>query len=129
MKKILKPEEVTDPAGRYSQGILVERIRGMLFIAGQTATARDGSVVGIGDIEAQSRKVFENLAAVLKEAGLSYGNLVQTTTYLTDRSHREGYSRVRGELLDREPPTSTLLIVSGLARPEFLIEIEAIAAF
>lgn len=129
MKRILRPKEIADSAGRYSQGILVDGIRGLLFISGQTATARDGSVAGVGDIEAQTRQVFQNLAAVLKEAGLGFENLVQTTTYLTDRSYREGYNRVRTEVLNKEPPTSTLLVISGLARPEFLVEIAGIAAF
>lgn len=129
MKRILKPTELVDSSGRYSQGIVVEGVRGLLFIAGQTATGRDGNVVGVGDIGAQTRKVFENLAAVLKEAGLGFENLVQTTTYLTDRAYREEYNRVRMEVLAKEPPTSTLLIISGLARPEFMIEIAGIAAF
>jgi len=129
MKRILKPKELVDTSGRYSQGIVVEGVQGLLFIAGQTATGRDGNVVGVGAIGAQTRQVFQNLAAVLKEAGLGFENLVQTTTYLTERAYREEYNRVRMEVLSKEPPTSTLLIINGLARPEFMIEIEAVAAF
>jgi enamine deaminase RidA (YjgF/YER057c/UK114 family) len=130
MKRVLKPKDLVDASDRYSQGILVEGGRGFLFIAGQTASDRDGNVVGIGDIRAQARKAFENVETVLKEAGLGFEHLVKTTVYLTDRSYRGEYNRVRMEVLPKDHrPTSTLLIISGLARPEYLIEIEAIAAF
>ena len=130
MKRVLKPKGLVDASDRYSQGILVEGGRGLLFIAGQTASDRDGNVVGVGDIRAQARKAFENVETVLKEAGLGFEHLVKTTVYLTDRSHRDEYNRVRMELLPKgDRPTSTLLIISGLARPEYLIEIEAIAAY
>ena len=129
MKRILKPKELADTSGRYSQAIIVEGGKGLLFIAGQTASDSDGNVIGIGDIGAQTRQVFKNIEAVLKEAGLGFENLVKTTTYLTDRSYREEYNRARMAIMSKEPPTSTLLIISGLARPEFMIEIEAIAAY
>ena len=130
MKRILKPKDLVDASDRYSQGIIVEGLRGLLFIAGQTASDRQGNVVGIGDIRAQARKAFENVEAVLKEAGLGFEHLVKTTVYLTDRNYRDEYNRVRMELLPKgDRPTSTLLIISGLARPEYLIEIEAVAAF
>ncbi len=130
MKHVLKPKDIVDASDRYSQGILVEGGRGLLFIAGQTAADRDGNVVGVGDIRAQARKAFENVGSVLKEAGLGFEHLVKTTVYLTDRSYRDEYNRVRTEILPKaDRPTSTLLIISGLARPEYLIEIEAVAAF
>jgi enamine deaminase RidA (YjgF/YER057c/UK114 family) len=99
----------------------------VLFIAGQTASDKDGNVVGKGDIEAQTTQVFENIVAVLEEAGGSFDNLVMTTTYITDRKYREGYNRVRQRYYKQEPPTSTLVIVSGLANPDYLIEIAGIA--
>ena len=118
MKRILKPKDLVDASDRYSQGIIVEGPRGLLFIAGQTASDRQGNVVGIGDIRAQARKAFENVEAVLKEAGLGFEHLVKTTVYLTDRNYRDEYNRVRMELLPKgDRPTSTLLIISGLARP------------
>ncbi len=130
MRRQLKPKRLADSSARYSQGILVEGTKGLLFIAGQTATDKDGSVVGVGDIGTQARKVFENLGTVLQEARLGFEHLVTITTYVTDRAYREAYNRVRMELLPKEPrPTSTFLVVSGLARPEFLIEIEGIAAY
>ena len=126
MREVVQPKSLNDPRPRYSQGILTSGGR-LLFIAGQTASDKDGNVVGEGDIEAQAHQVFKNLIAVLQEVGGSLDNLVMTTTYITDRKYREGYNRVRGEYYKKSRPTSTLVIVKGLARKEYLIEIAGIA--
>lgn len=127
MKKIIQPKTLSDPRPRYSQGILATKPARLLFVAGQTATDRDGNIVGKDDIEAQARQVFENIKAVLKEAGGSFDNLVMTTTYITDIKYREGYNRVRMQYYKKTSPTSTLVVVKGLAREEYLIEISGIA--
>ena len=125
-KKVIQPKGLNDPRPRYSQGIVAKPGR-LLFIAGQTASDQDGNVVGKGDIEAQTHQVFRNLAAVLKEAGGSLDNLVMTTTYITDITHREGYNRVRTQYYKKTSPTSTLVVIKGLAREEYMIEIAGIA--
>jgi enamine deaminase RidA (YjgF/YER057c/UK114 family) len=125
-KTVIQPKSLNDPRPRYSQGIVTKAGR-LLFIAGQTASDKDGNVTGRGDIEAQAHQVFRNLAAVLKEAGASFDNLVMTTTYITDIKHREGYNRVRTQYYKTTPPTSTLVVIKGLARKEYLIEISGIA--
>jgi enamine deaminase RidA (YjgF/YER057c/UK114 family) len=122
----VQPKSLNDPRPRYSQGILNEGGK-VLFIAGQTASDKDGNVVGKGDIKAQTRQVFENIKAVLEAAGGSFDNLVMTTTYITDRKYREGYNEVRRGIYKTDPPTSTLVIVSGLANEDYLIEIASIA--
>jgi 2-iminobutanoate/2-iminopropanoate deaminase len=126
MSTRIQPKTLSDPSPRYSQGILTDSAK-LLFIAGQTASDSDGKVVGQGDIEKQAAQVFKNLAAVLEEAGASFDNLVMTTTYLTDRKYREGYNKVRNQFYKTTPPTSTLVIVKGLASPDYLIEISGIA--
>ena len=126
MRKVIQPKSLNDPRPRYSQGILTSGGR-LLFIAGQTASDKDGNVVGEGAIEAQAHQVFKNLIAVLEEVGGSLDNLVMTTTYITDRKYREGYNRVRKEYYKKSRPTSTLVIVKGLARKEYLIEIAGVA--
>ena len=126
MKKIIQPAALSDPRPRYSQGIQTDGGK-LLFIAGQTASDKDGNVVGKGDIEEQTRQVFKNLIAVLEEAGGSLDNLVMTTTYITDRKYREGYNRVRMQYYKTNSPTSTLVIITGLAHPDYLIEINGIA--
>jgi 2-iminobutanoate/2-iminopropanoate deaminase len=124
--KVIQPKSLSDPRPRYSQGILAEGGK-LLFVAGQTASDKDGNVVGKGDIEAQTAQVFKNLAAVLEEAGGSLDNLVMTTTYITDRKYREGYNKVRMQQYKKNSPTSTLVIITGLAHPDYLIEINGIA--
>ena len=125
-KKVIQPKSLNDPSPRYSQGLVTEAGR-LLFIAGQTASDKDGNIVGKGDIEAQAQQVFKNLEAVLKEAGGSFDNLVMTTTYITDIKYREGYNRVRMQYYKTTPPTSTLVVIKGLAREEYLLEIAGIA--
>jgi enamine deaminase RidA (YjgF/YER057c/UK114 family) len=125
-RKTIQPNSLNDPRPRYSQGILTEGGK-VLFIAGQTASDKDGNVVGKGDIKAQTRQVFQNIKSVLEAAGGSFDNVVMTTTYITDRKYREGYNEVRRDIYKQDPPTSTLVIVSGLANPDYLIEIASIA--
>jgi 2-iminobutanoate/2-iminopropanoate deaminase len=124
--KTIQPASLNDPRPRYSQGIQAECGR-LLFIAGQTASDKNGNVVGKGDIKAQTRQVFDNIKAVLEAAGGSLDNLVMTTTYITDRKYRDGYNEVRRGLYKKDPPTSTLLIISGLANEDYMIEIAGIA--
>jgi enamine deaminase RidA (YjgF/YER057c/UK114 family) len=125
-KRVIQPKTLHDPSPRYSQG-LVASAGQLLFIAGQTASDKEGNIVGKGDIEAQTNQVFKNIAAVLEEAGGSFDNLVMTTTYITDIKYREGYNRVRMQHYKGTPPTSTLVVIKGLAREEYLIEIAGIA--
>jgi 2-iminobutanoate/2-iminopropanoate deaminase len=125
-KQTIQPKSLNDPRPRYSQAILTEGGK-LLFIAGQTASDKDGNVVGKGDIKAQTRQVFDNIKAVLDAAGGSLDNLVMTTTYITDRQYREGYNEIRLGMYKKDPPTSTLVIVKGLANEDYLIEIAGIA--
>src|SRR5437667_9897119 len=125
-KQTIQPKSVNDPRPRYSQAILTEGGK-LLFIAGQTASDKDGNVVGKGDIKAQTRQVFDNIKAVLESAGGSFDNIVMTTTYITDRKYREGYNEVRRDIYKKDPPTSSLVIVSGLANEDYPIEIASLA--
>jgi enamine deaminase RidA (YjgF/YER057c/UK114 family) len=99
----------------------------ILFISGQTALDRQGKIVGENSIEAQTQQVLENLEAVLKRAGGGRKNLVATTSYVTDMKNLGGFYLTRREFFAGALPTSTTIIVKGLARDEFLVEIEAIA--
>ena len=125
-RKVIQPKTLNDPRPRYSQGILNQGGK-LLFVAGQTASDKDSNVVGKGDIKAQTEQVFANLKAVLKAAGGTLDDLVMTTTYILDREYREGYNEVRRQQYKKTPPTSTLVIVKGLAHPDYLIEINGIA--
>lgn len=126
MRKVIQPKSIPDPRPRYTQAIMTKPGR-LLFIAGQTAVDAKGNVVGKANIEKQVRQVMENLKSVLKEAGASFKDVVKITVYTTDIKYRETLSRVRREYFGSTPPTSTLVVVKGLANKDYLVEIEAIA--
>ena len=126
MKKIIRPKEIWDPGNRYAQGIL-SKSGTLLFIAGQTAVDDRGKTVGKGNIETQTRAVLKNIEAVLEGAGGSRENLVATTSYITEVKHLGGFYKSRREFFAGALPTSTTVVVRGLARKQFLVQIEAIA--
>lgn len=126
MRTELSPKSIPDPRPRYTQGILAEGKR-LLFIAGQTGVDADNNVVGKGDVAAQTEQVLKNMKAVLDEAGASFADVVKITTYITDPRFRDGITPARNKYFGENPPASTLVVVSGLADPDYLVEIEAIA--
>jgi enamine deaminase RidA (YjgF/YER057c/UK114 family) len=99
----------------------------MIFIAGQLAIDAEGNTVGKGDMRAQMRQVGENLKAALTAAGATLDDLVQTSTFVTDWAAFRQAIDVRQEYLGVSLPTSTTVQVSGLANPDLMIEISAIA--
>ncbi len=125
-RKDIQPKTLDDPRPRYTHAIQTTGGK-LLFISGQTASDKEGNVVGKGDIVAQTEQVFANLKTVLKAAGGTMDNLVSTTTFIVDRKYREGYNEVRLKQYKKKSPTSTLVIVTGLANPDYLIEIAGIA--
>lgn len=98
----------------------------LVFTAGQLGIAHDESIPE--GSEAQADLCFANIAAVLAEDGMTLANIVRLSVYVTAREHMQGYRLSRDRHFPGTPPSTTLLMVSGLARPEFLVEIEAIAA-
>lgn len=118
------PDALGTPRG-YTQ---VVKAGSTVYIAGQVSAARDGSVVGKGDPEAQVRQIWRNLEAAVTAAGGTLHTIVKTTTYVTSIDYAAAVRKVRDELFrSANPPTSTLLVVSALANPDFMVEIEAIA--
>ena len=121
-----QPRNVFVPAGKtYSHGVIVEAGR-TLYVAGQTARDEAGRIVCKGDAAGQARQVLENMKRVIEGAGGRMDDVAKTTVYLTDIQHREAVGRVRQEFFKGEAPANTLLVVSALADPDFLVEIEAI---
>ena len=98
-----------------------------LYISGQVALDPGGNVVGKGDMRAQSQRVFENIEAILQQAGGALDNLVRITAYLTDMSRYPEYNEVRTKFLGTCPPASTTIQVSGLAFEGLLVEVDAVA--
>ena len=126
MLKRLVPSSIHPPFAHYAHGVLVPAGAATVFCSGQLGIAPDNAVpVGV---EAQAALCFESIAAILDEAGLTLSDLVRLNAYVTGREHLPGYMAIRDRFVPTPPPASTLMIVSGFARPEFVVEIEAIAA-
>ncbi len=126
MVKRYDVEGVRSPGGRYSHVGEIGPNARLFHLAGQTGTAPDGRI-GEG-IEEQASLVYRNIATILEECGMGLENLVKVTVFLTDPDYIDAWRAAQKEAFGDVVPASTLLIVSRLARPEFLVEVEAIAA-
>jgi len=124
--KIHNPSGVAPGTG-YSHGIELPPQARLLYIAGQLGITPDGKFAAEG-IVGQAEQAWRNLGTVLKAAGMGYENLVKVTHFLTRREDIAPYREVRAKFLGKHAPASTLLVISALARPEALIEVEAVAA-
>ena len=125
-RRFLSPDTLPTPFG-YSHVVDVRGGRSV-YISGQVPLDTEGRLVGPGDFEAQTRRVFANLTAALEAAGASWSDVVKLTYFLRDVGNVVALRAIRDEYLDTEhPPASTLVEVSGLFRNDVLIEIEAVA--
>ena len=100
---------------------------GTVYLRGQVGTDLEGNLVGLGDPAAQADQAMANVEQLLREAGSDLSHIVKTTIYITDRCHREPVYQTVGRWLRGVHPVSTGLVVSGLAQPEWLMEIDVIA--
>lgn len=125
-KRIIQTEQAAAPVGPYNQAIAAKGE--MIFVSGQVALdARTGSLVGEGDIIAQTKQVMANLAAILAEAGLNWENVVKTTIYLTDLSHFSTVNEIYGSYFNsKTAPARACIEVSRLPKSA-LVEIDCIA--
>jgi enamine deaminase RidA (YjgF/YER057c/UK114 family) len=127
-KPLLEKYNVENHGGNFHQGVVVNGGR-LLYLAGQVANNIDGSVAGAGDWRRQAEKVYENIGHLLRAAGAAPGAVVKETTWVLSIDSWRGSSvPVRGGFYDGDFPASTLVEIPGLARPEFLVEIDVIAA-
>ena len=99
----------------------------LVFVAGQLARDDAGNVLGIGDVETQARAVFGRVEQALRAAGGDMRDIVKITTFLIDIGDYPKFNKVRREFFPHQFPASTAVAVRSLVRPEFLIEVEAIA--
>ncbi len=122
----LTPESIHPPFAHYAHGVEIPPGARVVFCSGQLGIGRDGVVPE--SVEAQSRLCFRAILAILAEAGMTMADLVRVNAYVSSAEFLSGYMKVRDEFVSSPPPASTLMIVQGFARPEFKVEIEAIAA-
>lgn len=122
------PSAIAPPLARYSHGFTVPSGQQLIVTSGQLAMAEDGAIPE--GAQAQSALILANTSAILAQAGASPADVVKLTAYVTDRAHMAGYMAARDAWLAEvaELPASTLVIVSGFTRPEFVVEIEVLAA-
>ncbi len=115
------------PVMNYKMGTRMEGGR-LLYVSGQVAWDASGAIVGKGDIRAQARQTFENLRQVLRVAGGDLKDLMKITTYITKIEDVPAVAEARTEVFQGELPASTLIVVKSLFHPDFLIEVEGVAA-
>ncbi len=120
------PHTLSKPTG-YTHVVEVTGPAKTVYISGQIALDKDGTVVGAGDMKAQAEQVFKNLQAALETAGATFSDVVKMNTYITDMDKAPVVREVRARYFGETAPASTLVQVVHLARPEFLLEIEVIA--
>lgn len=126
--KALNPKKIAPPFARYSHGIELPAGARIVRTSGQLAITPEGVIPnGARD---QADLIFANIEAILGEAGMGRTHVVHVSAFVTDRTHMAGYMAARDAWLADVPvlPSSTLMIVSGFTRPEFVVEIEVWAA-
>jgi len=104
-----------------------EKVGDTIWLSGAVAFDSDGNIVGEGDLYAQTKKTFQNLAEALESAGSSLADVVKINTFLTDLSRYAEYGKARTEAFPNGVPASTVVGTTALVRPELLVEVEAIA--
>ena len=124
MKHPFNPASIRAPFAQYSHAVTVTPAL-MLFASGQLGVAPDDTVPE--DVEAQAVLCFENIKAILAEAGITFSDVVRFTAYVTDRAYFPVYGAVRSRYVEGNAFASTLVIVSGFTRPEFKVEVEVTA--
>ncbi len=124
--QVFEPKSVFVPTG-YSHAV---RLGDLLFVSGQTPRNQDGSTHAPGDVRAQAAKAFANLEAVLEECGSGLDRVGMITVYMTRLEYRPIISEVRQKVFAKigRNCASTTLVITSLVDPEWLVEIEAIAA-
>ncbi|MEL6451647.1 MAG: RidA family protein [Pseudomonadota bacterium] len=126
--KALTPDSIAPPFARYAHGVEVPAGHRIVRTSGQLGLAGDGTVPD--GSQAQAALCFGNIAAILGDAGMGPEDVFHVSAFVTDRSHMAGYMAARDAFLAARTvlPSSTLMIVSGFTRPEFVVEIEVWAA-
>lgn len=126
--KSLLPSTISPPFGRYAHGVEIPAGWRIAITSGQLPLAMDGSIPD--DPRAQADLCFANCAAILAEAGMTPRDTIRIAAFVTDRAHMPAYMAARDAWLGETGPlpASTLVIVTGFTRPEFLVEVEVTAA-
>jgi enamine deaminase RidA (YjgF/YER057c/UK114 family) len=120
-------EKIRQPSGHFSQATIAQARGRLVFISGMTARRADGSIAGVGDIEAQTRQVCENIKSAVEEAGGTMDDICRVDVYVRNMEHFDRIHKVRREYFKPPAPASTMVEVCKMTSPDYLIEISAIA--
>ena len=126
MKKVFNPPSVRKPFGHYNHGLYVPPGAALLVTSGQLGIRPDDTIPE--DVTAQAELCFEACKAILEEAGMSFADVIRISGFVTKRENFAPYMAVRDRYTLDPKPVSTLIVVSGFTRPEFLVEVEITAA-
>jgi enamine deaminase RidA (YjgF/YER057c/UK114 family) len=127
VKEQIVSAKLRQPNGHFSQATMIEARGKLVFISGMTARRPDGGIAGIGDIEAQTRQVCENVKAAVEAAGGTLADVCRVDVYVRNIENFEIIHKVRREYFAVPLPASTMVEVSKMVSPDYLIEISAIA--
>lgn len=122
----LVPSNMPAPLAAYSHGVIIPTGSDLVVCSGQLGIGSDQAVPGT--VEEQARRCFSNAETILDAAGMTLADVVRINAFVTAREHLAGYMAVRDELFPEPAPASTLMIVAGFTREEFLVEVEVLAA-
>ncbi len=125
-QQIVSPK-IGKPSGHFAHANAVEARGRIVFVSGMTSKAADGTVVGVGDIEAQTRQMCDNVKAAVEAAGGTMNDICRVDVFIKDMAGFDIVHRVRREYFPDPPPASTMVAVSGFTHPDYLIEMSAIA--
>src|SRR5215467_8706375 len=124
--QIVSPK-LRQPSGHFSHATMIEARGRLVFISGMTARRADGTIAGIGDIEAQTRQVCENVKSAVEQAGGSLDDICRVDVFVRNMEHFDQIHKVRREYFKPPAPASTMVEVCKMTSPEYLIEMSAIA--
>jgi enamine deaminase RidA (YjgF/YER057c/UK114 family) len=124
--KYINPRAIRQPFARFSHAIEIPPDHRILICSGQPGVDALDRVAST--IEEQAHQCFKNINLILADAAMSYANVVRINGYVASRVYMKGSLSVRDQYVDNPPPACTTMIVLGFERPDFLVEVEVIAA-
>ena len=126
-KQQIISDRLRQPSGHFSHATVVAAEGKLVFISGMTARRADGTIAGVGDIEAQTRQVLENIKAAVEAAGGTMDDICRVDVYVRNMEHFDQIHKVRREYFKPPLPASTMVEITKMTSPDYLIEINAIA--
>lgn len=126
-KKEIRSDKLAVPNGHFAQAVVAPASGTLVFISGMTARNKEGGITGVGDIEAQTHQVCQNLQAAVEAAGGTLDDIARVDVYVRNMEDFEASHKVRRQYFTGEPSASTMVEVSKFVKKDYLIEINAIA--